>query len=122
MALLDLLGRRWALRILWELRSGRLHFRELRAACGEPSPSVLNARLHELVASALVDKSAPEGYGLTPIGRDLSRSFLPLVAWSDRWARTLAARDEPTPARARAADRDDVTIPKKRRARKGRAR
>ena len=33
MAALDLLGRRWALRVLWELRGGPLSFRELRARC-----------------------------------------------------------------------------------------
>jgi len=35
MALLDLLGRRWALRVLWELRSGPVpSFRELQSRCG----------------------------------------------------------------------------------------
>jgi DNA-binding HxlR family transcriptional regulator len=48
MALLDLLGRRWALRILWELRDGPRTFRALRLACDDASPSVLNARLREL--------------------------------------------------------------------------
>ena len=32
MAALDLLGRRWALRILWELRAGALSFRALPEA------------------------------------------------------------------------------------------
>ena len=35
MVLLDLLGRRWALRILWELRGGALTSRALRTACDE---------------------------------------------------------------------------------------
>ena len=47
MALLDLLGRRWALRILWELRDETLTFRELRGACDTMSPTVLNQRLAE---------------------------------------------------------------------------
>ena len=47
MALLDLLGRRWALRLIWELREGPLVFRALQARCGV-SPSVLNTRLAEL--------------------------------------------------------------------------
>jgi DNA-binding HxlR family transcriptional regulator len=33
MALLDLLGRRWALRVIWELRSEPLSFRELQERC-----------------------------------------------------------------------------------------
>ena len=48
MAALDLFGRRWALRILWELRAKSLTFRELQDACGEISPAVLNTRLAEL--------------------------------------------------------------------------
>ena len=48
MAALDLLGRRWALRILWELRDGALTFRAIRDACNGVSPSVLNARLGDL--------------------------------------------------------------------------
>ena len=48
MALLDLLGRRWSLRILWELRDAPLTSRRLRAACDEASPTVLQARLSEL--------------------------------------------------------------------------
>ena len=46
MALLDLLSRRWTLRVIWELRGGRLTFRALQQACGGVSPSVLNERLH----------------------------------------------------------------------------
>ncbi|MDD9934438.1 MAG: winged helix-turn-helix transcriptional regulator [Myxococcales bacterium] len=52
MALLDLLGRRWILRILWELRKARLTFRALRAAGDDISPSVLNARLADLARLA----------------------------------------------------------------------
>jgi DNA-binding HxlR family transcriptional regulator len=85
MALLDLLGRRWAMRVIWELRGPRLTFRALQAACGV-SPTVLNARLHELREAGLVDVVDDEGYGLTALGKDLSKRFLPLVAWAERWA------------------------------------
>ena len=34
MALLDLLGRRWALRLVWELRDGGQSFRALQERCG----------------------------------------------------------------------------------------
>jgi len=55
MALLDLLGRRWALRVMWELRSGPLTFRELRERCDGMSPSVLNDRLLELREADIVE-------------------------------------------------------------------
>ena len=56
MAALDLLGRRWALRVLWELRDGPLGFRALQAACDGMSSSVLRDRLRELTAAALVER------------------------------------------------------------------
>lgn len=87
MALLDLLGRRWTLRIVWELRGGPLTFRALREACGAPSPSVLNTRLKELRDSDLVTLDDAEGYALTPLGEELLERFLPLVEWAERWAR-----------------------------------
>ncbi|MBZ4421402.1 helix-turn-helix transcriptional regulator [Myxococcus sp. RHST-1-4] len=87
MALLDLLGRRWLLRIVWELRSGPLTFRALREACGDLSPTVLNTRLKELRDSGLVALDGAEGYALTPLGQELLERFLPLVDWAERWAR-----------------------------------
>ncbi len=88
MAALDLLGRRWALRVLWELRQGPLTFRALRAACGGVSPSVLNARLTELREVGVLASTA-EGYVLTRSGRSLEKSLVPLWKWSKDWARQL---------------------------------
>lgn len=86
MALLDLLGRRWALRALWELREGPRTFRALREACDDVSPSVLNDRLRELREAGLVELREGEGYDLTPAARELSALLLPLDAWARRWA------------------------------------
>lgn len=88
MAALDLLGRRWALRVLWELRSGPHTFRSLRDACEGVSPSVLNARLRELREAQLIERS-DDGYDLTAQGRGLGRALEPLDSWSKRWERTL---------------------------------
>src|ERR1043165_9668895 len=88
MVLLDLLGRRWALRVLWELRGKQLKFRELQHACGQISPTVLNERLRELRAGKLVDRDDERGYGLSAHGKELVEKFLPVVRWADRWARS----------------------------------
>ena len=88
MALLDLLSRRMALRILWELRESNLTFRALQAAA-ETNPSLLNVRLKELREARLVTHGE-DGYALTPQGRELLETFLPLNAWSNKWARELA--------------------------------
>lgn len=85
MALLDLLGRRWTLRILWELRDGPLTSRALRAAAGGLAPSVLQARVNELRAAQLLELGA-DGYGLTPLGRELLEVFTPIYLFAGRWA------------------------------------
>lgn len=87
MALLDLLGRRWSLRILWELRDGPRTFRALREVCEDVSPSVLSARLKELRAAGLVELRRPEGYAPTKSAEELAALLLPLDAWARRWAR-----------------------------------
>jgi len=87
MALLDLLGRRWALRILWELREQALVFRALRARCDDMSPSVLNRRLAELRAAGIVERDPTSGYRLTRDGSALLAALRPLHAWAGAWAR-----------------------------------
>jgi DNA-binding HxlR family transcriptional regulator len=87
MALLDLLGRRWSLRILWELREQPLTSRSLRAACDEASPTVLQARLSELREAGLVELVPASGYRLTSMGRELHETFLPLHRFAERWSR-----------------------------------
>jgi DNA-binding HxlR family transcriptional regulator len=90
MALLDLLGRRWALRVIWELREQRcLNFRDLLAAC-EISPSVLNTRLFELREAGIIAHDG-EGYALTPHGDDLLARLMPLHDWAEAWAKRVEA-------------------------------
>jgi DNA-binding HxlR family transcriptional regulator len=85
MALFDLLGRRWALRVLWELRGGGLTFRELQACCGDMSSSVLNQRLRELRDAGVVTVAPGTGYELTEDGLELLDALLPLHTWAERW-------------------------------------
>jgi len=87
MALLDLLGRRWTMRVLWELRSGRQTFRALQEACDGISPAVLNQRLRELRDARLVDLADGAGYGLTSLGTELLEKFSPIVGWAEKWAK-----------------------------------
>jgi DNA-binding HxlR family transcriptional regulator len=86
MALLDLLGRRWVMRIIWELRADELNFRQLQERCGGMSSSVLAARLRDL-RDAGVAELADDGYGLTAEGRVLLEAFAPLQEWAGRWER-----------------------------------
>jgi DNA-binding HxlR family transcriptional regulator len=84
MALLDLLGRRWTLRILWELRDSTLTSRGLREACDDASPTVLQARLADLRQAGFVEL-VPGGYCLTEGGKELNGTFLPLHRFAERW-------------------------------------
>lgn len=94
MALLDLLGRRWALRILWELREETLTFRELRERCDAMSPTVLNQRLRDLREGDIVVLEEPYGYALSKQGRKLLEALMPLQRWSEQWQKKLAAQSE----------------------------
>ncbi len=85
MVLLDLLGRRWSLRILWELRDAPLTSRALRTACDEASPTVLQARLNDLREAGFVELGEAGGYGLTALGRELCETFMPLHRFAERW-------------------------------------
>ena len=89
MAAMDLLGRRWSLRILWELRDGPLGARALRARCDEMSSSILYTRLGELVTARLVEQDEGGRYRLTEAGRSLGSALDPLVAWAEHWSREM---------------------------------
>jgi len=96
MALFDLLGRRWTLRVIWELRDSALTFRELQSRCEEMSSSVLNQRLRDLREAGIVTThSSSQGYGLSPEGRALIDALSPLHTWATRWsARSQSGRGE----------------------------
>lgn len=83
MVLLDLLGKRWTMRILWEMQGERLTFRALQDRCGI-SPTVLNDRLKALRAHGIVDLETG-GYGPTAQGQELRRTLLDLDAWARKW-------------------------------------
>ncbi|MGI9574711.1 winged helix-turn-helix transcriptional regulator [Alloalcanivorax xenomutans] len=85
MVLLDVLGQRWTLRILWELRGEPLSFRELRSRCDQLSPTVLNERIKKLRELEIVEHREATGYRLTEAGAELGEKLLGLYDWSERW-------------------------------------
>ena len=87
-AFLELVGRRWTLRILWELRAGPLAFNELRRRAGGMSQSVLVTRLTELFGAGLVADTAG-GYELTALGVGLLPELDRLRAYSVTWSEAL---------------------------------
>ena len=80
---LDLLGRRWALRLVWELRRSALSFSELRRRANV-SPSVLSTRLGELTEAGVVERDGGRRYRLSGRGRDLARLLYELNRWAEQ--------------------------------------
>jgi len=101
MAALDLLGRRWALRILWELRDGPIGARALRERCDAMSSSVLYDRLRELTSAGLVEQTATDTYTLTETGHALGRALKPLDDWAVAWREGTATPSSPEKDRRR---------------------
>jgi len=84
MALLDLLGRTWALGVIWQLRKGPLSFSDLQQCCENISPTLLTKRLKELQQTNLIEKIL-QGYQLTQVGLALFEVISPLSQWSQQW-------------------------------------
>ena len=100
MAALDLFGRRWNLRIVWELQHGPVGFRALQERCDNMSSSVLRQRLTELQDAALVEQQPDTTYALTTLGHGVFRALRPLSRWSAEWADQLdGVREDPQGSR-----------------------
>lgn len=93
MALIDLLGRRWSMGVLWTLcETEPATFRSLQASCETISPAVLNQRLKELRMAQLVTLGE-RGYRATALGRELYEYLVPLGSWAKTWAAQLPDED-----------------------------
>jgi DNA-binding HxlR family transcriptional regulator/putative sterol carrier protein len=87
---LDVIGDRWTLLIVRELRFGPLRFTDLIDGLPGISRNLLTQRLRELehdgivVRSDLPPPAARQVYELSDDGHDLAEAMLPLVAWGVR--------------------------------------
>jgi DNA-binding HxlR family transcriptional regulator len=95
MAAMDLLGRRWALRIVWELRDGPLGARALQSRCDQMSSSVLYQRLAELTDAGLLARDQAGAYRLTGLGAALAPALESLDVWARRWSDALPETGHP---------------------------
>jgi DNA-binding HxlR family transcriptional regulator len=74
----DLLGRRYALAIVYASRSGATRFNEFRQMLGPVPPTTLSARLEELVEAGVLERRVVDSrpprteYALTEKGSRLS--------------------------------------------------
>ena len=93
MALLDLLGRTWALGVIWQLRSETLSFGTLQLRCENISPTLLTKRLKELQQTNLIEKNL-QGYQLTSVGLALFDVISPLSQWTKQWQLSFDESDK----------------------------
>ncbi|MGA7827962.1 MAG: helix-turn-helix domain-containing protein, partial [Geobacteraceae bacterium] len=88
MVLFDLLGRRWAMGIIWNLNKGPAPFQVLKAKCETISPTILSTRLKELTEAHIIERTL-DGYRLTDEGHELFVLLKPLGDWSKKWATSI---------------------------------
>ena len=90
-AVLDLLGGKWKLLIVYHLmHKNRLRFGELRRLVGNVSEKVLSQQLREMSVDGLVNRvdfgTVPPRveYELTPFGRGFGLNLQPMCEWGEQ--------------------------------------
>ncbi len=87
----ELVGRRWTGAILRVLMDGPLRFSEVGQAVPELSDRLLSARMKELEARGVVERTVHSGppvrveYSLSEMGRELGPALFELQEWARRW-------------------------------------
>ena len=81
---LDVIGDRWALLVLRELRLGSRRFTDLHAAVPQAGPTILSQRLRELESHGVIERRSQKLYALTPWGAELEPVFRALARWGMR--------------------------------------
>jgi DNA-binding HxlR family transcriptional regulator len=87
----QLLCERWTLLVVRELVAGSTRFNELRKGVPLMSPTLLSARLKQLVQAGVITRTGSKikaVYTLTKAGRELTPIVQLLGAWGHRWVPT----------------------------------
>ena len=85
----QLLCERWTLLVVRELVAGSTRFNEIKKGVPLMSPALLSARLKQLAAAGVIEKSGGKVnpiYSLTPAGLALRPVVELLGVWGHRWA------------------------------------
>src|SRR6202167_1939054 len=87
----ELVGRRWTGAILRVLMDRPMRFSEVVQAVPELSDRLLSARMKELEARGIVERTVHSGppvrveYSLSEMGRELGPALAELQDWARRW-------------------------------------
>lgn len=87
----QLLCERWTLIVVRELIAGSTRFNEIKKGVPKMSPSLLSARLKQLIVAGVIKHGGNKGnytYSLTPAGLELRPIVELFGAWGHRWVRS----------------------------------
>jgi DNA-binding HxlR family transcriptional regulator len=93
--LIDMIGGRWKVLALWQLREGRKRFTELRRLMPGVTQKMLTQQLRQLEADGLVWREVfPQvppkvEYGLTATGEELGELLVTLSKWAKTYMPNL---------------------------------
>jgi DNA-binding HxlR family transcriptional regulator len=93
----QLLCERWTLLIVRELIAGSTRFSDLQKGVPLMSPTLLSARLKQLIKAGVIESGGRKGshvYRLTAAGMELRPVVELLGAWGHRWARSSLNSDD----------------------------
>ena len=85
----DIIGAKWKILIIWELRENEKRFREIQKSIGKITDKMLTKQLRELEIAELISRKVyPEvpprvEYGLTLLGK----SILPVIEMLEEWGK-----------------------------------
>lgn len=94
----ELVGRRWTGAILRVLMDRPMRFSEVVQAVPELSDRLLSARMKELEARGIVERTVDPGppvrveYSLSAMGRELGPALDQIQEWAQRWLNRQAVR------------------------------
>ena len=85
----DIIGAKWKILIIWELRENEKRFREIQKSIGKITDKMLTKQLRELEIAELISRKVyPEvpprvEYSLTLLGK----SILPVIEMLEEWGK-----------------------------------
>ena len=89
----DLLGQRWTLLVIREALCGTTRFADFQRGLPKISPTILAARLRELVDADILVRTG-DRYQLSASGRDLGPVVMGLGVWGQKWLSRALTEDE----------------------------
>jgi DNA-binding HxlR family transcriptional regulator len=94
---LAMIGEKWSMQVLFELRNGPVRFNELRRILTPVTQRMLSSSLRALERDGLVTRTVhptvpPQvEYALTPAGRDLNTAIHHVALWAETHGPALLA-------------------------------